>query len=57
MLVDYTCNNYNKAFVIDANSRTKFGRKGGPENYYIFEALGLNFWRFPKQIRKQISVN
>ena len=26
-----------------------------PENVYIFEALGLNFWRFLKQIRKQIS--
>jgi hypothetical protein len=37
-----------------------FGRKGGssggpPEYFYIFEALGLNFWRFLKQIRKQIA--
>ena len=37
-----------------------FGRKGGsggppPEHFYIFEALGLNFWRFLKQIRKQIA--
>jgi hypothetical protein len=48
-----------KLFVIDWHSH---GRKGGclsgghpPENFYIFEALGLNFWRFLKQIRKQIS--
>jgi hypothetical protein len=26
-----------------------------PENVYIFEALGLNFWRFLKQIRKQMA--
>ena len=37
-----------------------FGEKswsGGPppENVYICEALGLNFWRFPKQICKQIA--
>jgi hypothetical protein len=25
------------------------------ENVYIFEALGLNFWRFLKQICKQIE--
>ena len=31
---------------------------GGPptENFYIFEALGLNsVWRFLKQIRKQVA--
>ena len=38
-----------------------FGRKRGfggppPENCSIFEALGLQFWRFLKQIRKQIAV-
>ena len=52
-----------KLFVIDWHSHTKFLEKrwvclsGGlpPENFYIFEALGLNFWRFLKQIRKQIS--
>ena len=26
-----------------------------PENCSIFEALGLQFWRFLKQIRKQIG--
>ena len=33
------------------------GGSGGPrpENFYICEALGLNFWRFLKQIRKQIA--
>jgi hypothetical protein len=35
-------------------------RKGGsrgppPENVYIFEAPGLHFWHFLKQIRKQIG--
>ena len=49
-----------KLFVIDWHSHTKFLEKRGvwgssPENFYIFEALGLNFWRFLKQIRKQIS--
>ena len=42
------------------HSPTKFLEKKGvggppPENLYIFEALGLNFWRFVKQIRKQIA--
>ena len=32
--------------MIDWHSHSKF---------YIFEALGLNFWRFLKQIRKQIA--
>jgi hypothetical protein len=37
-----------------------FGRKRGfggppPENFSIFEALGLQFWRFLKQIHKQIG--
>jgi hypothetical protein len=37
-----------------------FGIKRGfggppPENGSIFEALGLQFWRFLKQIRKQIG--
>ena len=47
--------------MIDWHSHTKFGRQGGsgigppPENVYIFEALGLNFGRFLKQIRKQIA--
>ena len=46
--------------MIDWHSHTKFWEKGGsggplPENVYIFEALGLNFWRFLKQIRKQIA--
>ena len=46
--------------MIDWHSHTKFWEKRGvwgppPENFYIFEALGLNFWRFLKQIRKQIS--
>jgi hypothetical protein len=49
--------------VIDWHSRTKFWEKKGvclsggppPENVYIFEALGLNFWHFLKQIRKQIA--
>ena len=49
--------------MIDWHSHTKFWEKrglclsGGPplENFYIFEALGLNFWRFLKQIRKQIA--
>jgi hypothetical protein len=40
-------------FVIDWHSHTKFWEKS-PENFYIFEALGLNFWRFLKQIRKKI---
>jgi hypothetical protein len=32
-----------------------FGRKGGSgENFYIFGALGLNFWHFLKQLCKQI---
>jgi hypothetical protein len=44
-----------KLFVIDWHSHTKFWEKRGSENFYIFEALGLNFWRFLKQIRKQIS--
>jgi hypothetical protein len=26
-----------------------------PDNFSIFEALGLQFWRFLKQIRKQIG--
>jgi hypothetical protein len=26
-----------------------------PENCFIFEALGLQFWRFLKQIHKQIG--
>ena len=26
-----------------------------PETFYIFEALGLNFWRFLRQICKQIG--
>ena len=61
MSEDYTCNNYNKAFCDCWHSHTKFWEKGGssgglpPENFYIFEALGLNFWRFLKQIRKQIA--
>jgi hypothetical protein len=51
----YMCNNYNK--LIDWHPHTKFWEKRGPppENVYIFEALGLNFWRFLKQIRKQIA--
>jgi hypothetical protein len=28
---------------------------GPPPNVYIFEAPGLHFWRFIKQIRKQIT--
>ena len=56
MLEDYMSNNYNK--LIDWHSHTKFWeRRGGPppKIFYIFEALGLNFWRFLKQIRKQIA--
>jgi hypothetical protein len=32
-------------------------KEGGPppENFYIYETLGLHFWRFLKQIRKQIG--
>ena len=46
--------------MIDFHCHTKFREKRGsgaapPENVYIFEALGLNFWRFLKQIRKQIA--
>jgi hypothetical protein len=46
--------------VTDWHSPTKFSEKRGvggppPENLYIFEALGLSFWRFLKQIRKQIA--
>jgi hypothetical protein len=26
-----------------------------PETFYIFEAPGLHFWRFLKQIRKRIG--
>ena len=42
-----------KLFVIDWHSHTKFWEKrwvwgAPPENFYIFEALGLNFWRFLK---------
>jgi hypothetical protein len=47
-----------KVFVIDWHSHTKFReRRGvwGSENVYIFEALGLNFWRFLKRFRKQIA--
>ena len=40
--------------MIDWHSHTKFREKRGG-NFYIFEALGLNFWRFLKQIRKQIA--
>jgi hypothetical protein len=46
--------------VIDLHYHTKFREKRGVwgpplENVYIFEALGLHFWRFLKQIRKQIG--
>jgi hypothetical protein len=46
--------------VIDLHCHTKFREKTGfvappPENFSIFEALGLQFWRFLKQIRKQIG--
>jgi hypothetical protein len=46
-----------KLFVIDWHSHMGALSSEGPppENFYIFEALGLNFWRFLKQIRKQIS--
>ena len=49
-----------KLSVIDLHCHTKFWEKGrgvwGPQNFfYIFEALGLHFWRFLKQIRKQIG--
>jgi hypothetical protein len=36
--------------VIDLHCHNKFR-----ENFYIFEALWLHFWRFLKQIRKQIG--
>jgi hypothetical protein len=60
MLEDYTYKIIIKLFVIDWHSHTKFWEKRGvwgspPENFYIFEVLGLNFRRFLKQIRKQIS--
>jgi hypothetical protein len=54
------CNNYNKLYVIDWHAH-KFRVKSGvfwgpaPENFYIFEAVGLTLWRFLKQIRKQIA--
>ena len=47
--------------MIDLHCHTiSFRRKRGfggppPENCSIFEALGLQFWRFLKQIRKQIG--
>jgi hypothetical protein len=47
--------------VIDLHCILSFGRKGGgsvgppSEHFYICEAPGLNFWRFVKQIRKQIA--
>jgi hypothetical protein len=41
--------------VIDWHSHTKFRAEKRGKNIYIFEALGLNFWRFLKQIRKQIA--
>jgi hypothetical protein len=46
--------------VIDLHCHTKFREKrgfGGPpqENCSIFEAPGLQFWHFLKQIRKQIG--
>ena len=46
--------------MIDLHCHTKFREKTGvwgssPENCSIFEALGLQFWRFLKQIRKQIG--
>jgi hypothetical protein len=46
--------------VINWHSHTKFREKrrvwgSSPENFYIFEARGLNFWHFLKQIRKQIA--
>jgi hypothetical protein len=39
-----------------------FGRKGGsggppPEHFYIFEALGLNFWRFLTKFANKLHVN
>jgi hypothetical protein len=54
------CNNFNKAFCDWLHCHTKFREKRGvggplPENFYIFEALGLHFWRFLKQVRKQIG--
>jgi hypothetical protein len=39
--------------VIDWHSHTTFREKGG--GGYIFGAIGLNFWRFLKQIRKQVA--
>jgi hypothetical protein len=56
------CNN----FAIDLHCHTClhcqiWGEKGGLsgvpplENVYIFEALALHFWRFLKQICKQIG--
>ena len=58
MSENYTCNNYNKLFLLIGTLILSFGRKGGSENFYIFEALGLNFRRFLKQIRKhEIHVN
>jgi hypothetical protein len=41
--------------VIDLHCHTKFREKRGSETFYIFEAPGLNFWGFLKQIRKQIA--
>jgi hypothetical protein len=45
-----------KIFSIDFHCHTKFLKKKGLwENFYIFEAPGLHFWRFMKQIRKRIG--
>ena len=48
--------------MIDLHCHSNFREKRGvclggppPENFYIFEALGLHFWHFLKQIRKRIG--
>jgi hypothetical protein len=45
------CNNCN----IDLHCHTNFWKKGGSETFCIFEAPGMNFWHFLKQIGKQIA--
>jgi hypothetical protein len=53
-------NNYNRAFsdlfpLSFSEEKGDLGVLLPPNNVYIFEAPGLHFWRFLKQIRKRIG--